>query len=112
LTLDASGSSDPDGDLLSFSWDVNGDGVFRDAGGVSPTLSPEQLRNLGIDDGPQSLEVSVQVTDSKGASDTSLPTVLTVNNVTPQATISGPEHGGVPGETLTFTLDATDPSVP
>src|SRR5207245_9925455 len=43
LTLDASSSTDPDGDPLSYSWDVNGDGIYGDATGVSPTLTWSQL---------------------------------------------------------------------
>ena len=50
LLLNASGSSDPDGDLLSFSWDVNGDGIFGDAIGATPTLTWAQLNALGITD--------------------------------------------------------------
>jgi ELWxxDGT repeat protein len=46
VTLDASGTTDPDGDRLSFSWDINGDNVYNDAVGVRPTLTAEQLRSL------------------------------------------------------------------
>src|SRR5262245_38174256 len=42
LSLLASGF-DPDGDTLTFSWDVNGDGTFGDATGASPTLSWAEL---------------------------------------------------------------------
>ena len=52
LTLDASASTDPDGDPLTYSWDVNGDGVYGDATGVNPTLTWAQFQALGIDDGP------------------------------------------------------------
>jgi hypothetical protein len=38
LTLDASSSFDPNGDPLTYNWDVNGDGVFGDATGVTPTI--------------------------------------------------------------------------
>ena len=65
LMLDASGSFDPDGDLLSFSWDVNGDSIFGDATGATPTLTAAELQALGIgDDG--TLNVSVRVDDGQG----------------------------------------------
>jgi phospholipase C len=51
LTLNASASFNPDGKPMQFSWDVNGDGGFRDAVGVMPTLTWQQLRNLGIQNG-------------------------------------------------------------
>jgi hypothetical protein len=64
LTLNAGASIDPDGDTLTYSWDVNGDGVFGDATGVSPTLTWGQLVALGI--GPGTFNVRVQVDDGHG----------------------------------------------
>ena len=51
LVLDASASTDADGDQLVYHWDINGDGVFGDAMGVSPLLTPERLVELGISPG-------------------------------------------------------------
>jgi streptogramin lyase len=60
LTLDASGSSDPDGDALTYSWTVNG---HEDAAtGVQPTLTWAQLAALGIAPG-SSYTVTVTVSD-------------------------------------------------
>ncbi len=44
LSLDASLSSDPDSDPLSYTWDVNGDSVFGDATGVSRRLPGRSCR--------------------------------------------------------------------
>ncbi len=65
LVLSAGGSSDADGDPLTFAWDVNGDGVFTDATGVAPTLPWDQLEGLGIDD-QGSFTVRLRVDDGSG----------------------------------------------
>src|SRR5262249_36500769 len=99
LILDASGSSDPDGDTLSYSWDGNGDGVFGDATGVNPTLTWAQLVGLAINDGknPASLStissLRVQVSDGVNPPVISDPTSLTVANAAPSAGVSGPSSG-------------------
>jgi predicted outer membrane repeat protein len=109
LTLNASATVDPDNDPLSYTWDVNGDGVFGDAAGVTPTLSWAQLQALGISDGLHI--VSVRVSDGWGPTHTvTATTVLNVSNVPPTAGVTGPASG-VRGQPLTFTLSATDPSV-
>jgi hypothetical protein len=71
--LDGSGSADPDvpcGDrLVSFRWDLDGDGLFDDADGAVVTLAWEDLAALLPDHLPEddpSLTVALQVTDSFG----------------------------------------------
>ena len=81
LNLDASLSSDVDGDELTFDWDINGDGIFGDASGEQPALTPSELAVLGIVDGPNTYAVTVRVSDGQVAETDS--TTLTVNNVAP-----------------------------
>lgn len=91
IVLDASGSSDPDGDPIRFRWDLNGDGFFTDVVTTSKriTVTPEQLVQLGLGDGPREFQVRLQVVDLAGRS-TSAPFTLGILNVAPSTKITIP----------------------
>jgi hypothetical protein len=92
----------------TYSWDVNGDGTFGDATGVSPTLSWADLNALGIVDGPTMItDVAVQVTVGV-TTRTSPTTTLTVANAAP--TVAVGSSSGVAGTPVSVALTATDPS--
>jgi hypothetical protein len=74
VVLNGSGSSDPDGDALTYAWDFDDDGVFDDASGPTPTFT------LVGQDGV--FPVALRVTDPDGAFDVDATTV-TVANVAP-----------------------------
>ncbi len=61
ITLDASTSSDPDGDVLTYEWDLDNDGQYDEASGVIITTSFNQVGDHII---------GLRVTDSGGSSDT------------------------------------------
>jgi Ca2+-binding RTX toxin-like protein len=110
LTLNAGASSDPNGDPLTYSWDVNGDGTFGDATGVSPTLSWAALNALGITDGSMIINtVKVRVSDGVNPAVTSAATTLTVVNVPPTAAIVGAPATSPEGTALALTSAVTDP---
>ena len=90
--------------VLTFAWDLNGDGDFSDASGMNPTLTSEELTALGLGDGPSQFMMTLRVDD--GYNDTSEDTApLTINNLSPNITSfssSSPELGGVSaGEEVT-----------
>ncbi|MBA3367057.1 MAG: ExeM/NucH family extracellular endonuclease [Actinobacteria bacterium] len=93
--------SDPNGDALTYAWDLDNDGTFETPG-ESPTFSAAAL------DGPTSRTVAVRVTDGGGLSDTDQATV-SVTNVNPSATFNAPptHFAGNP-----FTISLTSPSDP
>ena len=57
VNFDASGSSDPDGDTLTYEWDLDGDGAYDD----STSSQPTHTYNTAGD-----YQVGLRVTDSKG----------------------------------------------
>jgi hypothetical protein len=118
VELDATGSSDPDDDITTYAWDLDGDGACDD---VVNDATPD-FTAVGQDG---STTVKVCVTDAVGltAEDTA---TVTVKNVTPKVTMTAPgavkEHdtvtvGGTisdPGwlDTPTATIDWGDGSGP
>jgi len=107
LTLDAAAVGT--GEYLTYAWDINGDYIYADATGASPTLSWSQLIGLGLTDGPSTANVRVRVTDDAGGAKTSSPVTLTLQNVAPTAGISGPT-AVQRNQSQVFTLSASDPS--
>lgn len=61
VSFDASGSSDPDGTIVSYEWDFDNDGAFDDATGENPSHT---FPNGG------DKTVGLRVTDDNGATDT------------------------------------------
>lgn len=104
LSLSAAGSTDPDGDALTYSWDVNNDGVFGDATGVAPSLTWSQLVALGIADNG-SYTIALRATDSRGGWATST-AALTITNTAPTLVISG-NSTGTEGSEYVLTLYVT-----
>ncbi len=106
LNLAATGSTDGDGDPLSYAWTINGHA--NAAVGFNPTLTWNQLKALGIDDGPNTFNISVTVSDGQGHNVPSSTTQLTVNNTAPTLTLSGPSLINE-GSTYTLHLSSSDP---
>ena len=79
-TLDASNSSDTDGMIVSYAWDLDNDGQYDDASGATANYS---TNTSGVH------TVGLRVTDDLGATATTTTTV-TVNNVAPTASAGGP----------------------
>jgi len=70
LTLDASGSTDADDDIVSFLWDLDDDEVFETDAGNQPVFDVNfaELQSLGLLIN-YTYTIGLKVTDSKGQSD-------------------------------------------
>lgn len=101
VTLNGTAASDPNGDQLTFAWDLDNDGNFEMAG-AAPTFA-------GID-GPSVHAVTLRVTGSAGSSQAS--TTVTVNNVAPRIEDFTPDNILCFSETnpLSLTIVFSDPA--
>lgn len=91
---------------LTYSWDVNNDGIFGDATGNRPTLTWSQLATLGVNDnGSRDLFVRV----SNGINTATSPAgTLTISNTVPSISISGAFSIGE-GSVYVLANTITDP---
>jgi PKD repeat protein len=98
--FDGTGSSDPEGRPLSYSWDLNGDGTFGDATGSTASFT---YAAVGV------YHPSLRVTDDQGASDSTSITI-TVGNTAPVAVIDSPASSLTwkVGDPIPFSGHATD----
>jgi glucose/arabinose dehydrogenase len=81
--LDASGSSDPTNEALTFEWDLDGNGSFEIKGGETKTVKYTEAKNV---------VVSVRVKDGEGLTNTAKLT-LYPGDTPPVPTINSPTAG-------------------
>jgi hypothetical protein len=106
VLLDASGSYDPDvGDTLTYYWDLDGDLVYGDEMGETPTVDWTSLMSYGIDD-DGSYAVAVAVSDGL-AVDTD-GSMIYILNVAPTAD-AGPDQTVYAGDPVLFDGSFYDP---
>ena len=94
VTFNASASSDPDGTIVSYQWDLNGDG-FTDASGITTSY---------VYSTPATYQVRLTVTDDDGAtaSQTQGVSVVPTANQAPTATFTASPNPAQPNQWITF----------
>jgi|GEM_PF-2045509 len=95
VTLDASGSSDPDGNIVAYAWDFDGNGNYDDASGVRAEYS------CGA---PGKESVGLKVTDGEGATDTATTSIDVTGTL--EADFSYSPSKPVVGEEIQFNSKA------
>ena len=99
VQFDGTGSTDPDGDPLNYSWDLNGDGTFGDSTSATPSFTYTQNGRF---------DVTLRVSDGRGGLGTDQVTIL-VGSGGPSATITSPAAGTLwkVGDVISFSGSAT-----
>ncbi|HYH00908.1 MAG TPA: PQQ-dependent sugar dehydrogenase [Terriglobales bacterium] len=101
VQFDGTGSYDPDGGTLTYSWDLNGDGVFGDSTIPQPSFTYTSSGNF---------QVRLRVTDDQNGTGTSNPITISVGNTAPVPRISNPSTSKLwyVGQNISFSGSATD----
>ena len=117
VTFNGTGSSDPDGSISTYSWDLDGDGLYDDASGATPsftyTASGTYTARLRVTDNDGASSVSTGVTIAVGGNTPPAPTIaqpgstLTwkVNDTVPfSGSATDPKDGNLPASALSWSL--------
>jgi PKD repeat protein len=97
ITLDGSGSYDPDGYLSSYKWDIDNDGTYE-------YNTPTPQSHVYVEDGTYTIRLRVM--DNRGGTDTAT-TTANISDTSPTAGFTGsPTTGPVP-LTVNFTDSST-----
>jgi YD repeat-containing protein len=94
VTFRANGSTDPDGTIVRYQWDLDGNGSFEtDTGATSSTSRSYST--------PGDRSISVRVMDNKGGTDVDTKTLF-VGNDSPTASFTITPNPVTAGQTVTF----------
>jgi PKD repeat protein len=101
VNFDGSGSSDPDGDAITYAWDLDGDGAYDDSTAQKPSFTYNTAGTY---------TVRLRVTDSKSASSVSSPITINAGNDPPVPHIASPAAAFTwkVGDPINFSGSATD----
>ncbi|WP_380163484.1 PKD domain-containing protein [Jannaschia sp. R86511] len=99
VAFSSEGTSDPDGDALTYAWDLDGDGE-TDSTEQNPTYTYAEAGDY---------QARLTVTDATGKS-ASATVLVTAGNTRPQVTMVAPLDGGFyrPGDDIDFRVEAVD----
>jgi len=96
VTFDASASTDPDGTIAKYEWDLDGNGSFETNTGSSPKTTHSYAAEGEVN-------ARLRVTDNGGATDLAVRTVTVINNQPPTAAITATPNAPLSGEATTFS---------
>ncbi|HEY6760284.1 MAG TPA: PKD domain-containing protein [Baekduia sp.] len=103
ITFNASASTDADGTITKYEWDLDGDGVYETNTGTTKTVT-KTFTSEGT------FDVRLRVTDNGGATDVTVRTYTVIQNQPPVAAMTASPNPAI--ATQTITLDgsgSTDP---
>jgi YD repeat-containing protein len=95
VQFDASGSSDPEGPIADYEWDLDGNGTFETDTGTNPRTS----RLYSIEG---TYDVRLRVTDGGGATDLTVRTITVTANDPPVASFTLSPNPVVTGQSVQF----------
>jgi PKD repeat protein len=99
VSFDASGSSDPDGTIAKYEWDLDGNGTYETDTGTTATTTHSYASGTSVD-------VKVRVTDNEGATATQTKTV-TFQNQAPTASFTATPSTVTSGQAIAFDASAS-----
>jgi YD repeat-containing protein len=95
VTFNASSSSDTDGTIVKYEWDLNNDGTFETNTGTNPVATRSFTAEGDFD-------IRLRVTDNGGATDLTVRTITVLDNQPPTASFTVNPNPVVSGQSATF----------
>jgi PKD repeat protein len=95
VSFDGSASSDPDGTIAKYEWDLDGNGSFETNTGTTATTSRSYPAAGNV-------EVKLRVTDNEGAISSTSTKTVTVNTLAPTASFTATPNPANTGQSVSF----------